>query len=113
MIEVQSLSRYYGEESAIEDLSFQIQDKQVVGFLGLNGAGKSTTLKILATLLSPSSGSIVIDGNNYDDTSIAFRSNIGFLPEEPLSLSIFLRRLGCTKGPFQIDLVITYSFSFF
>ena len=83
MIEVQSLSRYYGDFAAIEDLSFQIQNKQVVGFLGLNGAGKSTTLKILATLLSPSSGSVVIDGNNYDDTSIAFRSQIGFLPEEP------------------------------
>ena len=83
MIEVQSLSRYYGDFAAIEDLSFQIQNKQVVGFLGLNGAGKSTTLKILATLLSPSSGSIIIDGNNYDDASIAFRSQIGFLPEEP------------------------------
>lgn len=83
MIEVQSLSRYYGDFAAIEDLSFQIQNKQVVGFLGLNGAGKSTTLKILATLLSPSSGSVVIDGNNYDDASIAFRSQIGFLPEEP------------------------------
>ena len=83
MIEVQSLSRYYGDFAAIEDLSFQIQNKQVGGFLGLNGAGKSTTLKILATLLSPSSGSVVIDGNNYDDTSIAFRSQIGFLPEEP------------------------------
>ena len=83
MIEVQSLSRYYGDFAAIEDLSFQIQNKQVVGFLGLNGAGKSTTLKILATLLSPSSGSVVIDGNNYDDTSIEFRSQIGFLPEEP------------------------------
>ena len=83
MIEVQSLSRYYGDFAAIEDLTFQIQNKQVVGFLGLNGAGKSTTLKILATLLSPSTGSVVIDGNNYDDTSIAFRSQIGFLPEEP------------------------------
>lgn len=83
MIEVQSLSRYYGDFAAIEDLTFQIQSKQVVGFLGLNGAGKSTTLKILATLLSPSNGSVVIDGNDYDDTSIAFRSQIGFLPEEP------------------------------
>ena len=103
MIEVQSLSRYYGEESAIEDLTFQIQDKQVVGFLGLNGAGKSTTLKILATLLSPSSGSIVIDGNNYDDTSISFRSNIGFLPEEPplyreMTVLSFLKHVARLRG---------------
>jgi len=103
VIEVQSLSRYYGEESAIEDLTFQIQDKQVVGFLGLNGAGKSTTLKILATLLSPSSGSIVIDGNNYDDTSISFRSNIGFLPEEPplyreMTVLSFLKHVARLRG---------------
>ena len=83
MLEVQSLSRYYGEFAAIEKLSFRIQEKQVVGFLGLNGAGKSTTLKILATLLTPSEGSIVIDGVNYDDMDISFRANIGFLPEEP------------------------------
>ena len=103
MIEVQSLSRYYNEFAAIEDLSFQIQDKQVVGFLGLNGAGKSTTLKILATLLSPSSGRIVIDGNNYDDTSISFRSNIGFLPEEPplyreMSVQGFLKHVALLRG---------------
>ena len=83
MIEVQSLSRYYGDKAAIERLSFHIEDRQVVGFLGLNGAGKSTTLKILATLLSPSNGTVVIDGHNYDDTAIDFRANIGFLPEEP------------------------------
>ena len=83
MLEVQSLSRYYGEFAAIQDISFKIEQHQVVGFLGLNGAGKSTTLKILATLLTPSTGTVIIDGKDYDDADISFRSNIGFLPEDP------------------------------
>ncbi|MEC7985257.1 MAG: ABC transporter ATP-binding protein [Myxococcota bacterium] len=83
MIVVESLSRYYGDFAAIENLTFQIDSKEVVGFLGLNGAGKSTTLKILATLLSPSNGKIEIDGTDLESAPVSFRSQIGFLPEEP------------------------------
>ena len=83
MIKVQSLSRYYGSKPAIQNLSFEIESKQVIGFLGLNGAGKSTTLKILAGLLTPSEGNVEIDGRNLLDSTDSFRSYIGYLPEEP------------------------------
>ena len=83
MIKVQSLSRYYGSKPAIQNLSFEIKSKQVIGFLGLNGAGKSTTLKILAGLLTPSEGNVEIDGRNLLDSTDSFRSYIGYLPEEP------------------------------
>ena len=83
MIKVQSLSRYYGSKPAIDNLSFEIESKQVVGFLGLNGAGKSTTLRILAGLLTPSSGNVEIDGRNLLENTDKFRSSIGYLPEEP------------------------------
>ncbi len=83
MIEVRNLSRYYGNFAAISDLSFSIKENEVIGFLGLNGAGKSTTLKILAGLLSPSQGEIFIDSMNWVENPDAFRSKIGFLPEEP------------------------------
>ena len=83
MIEVRNLHRYYGDFAAISDLSFDIAQHEIIGFLGLNGAGKSTTLKILAGLLSPSSGDIIIDGINWIEHPKHFRSNIGFLPEEP------------------------------
>ena len=83
MIEVRNLSRFYGAKSAISDLSFSIQSNEVVGFIGLNGVGKSTTLKILACLLEPSSGEVIIDGENLANAPVSFRSNIGFLPEEP------------------------------
>jgi ABC-2 type transport system ATP-binding protein len=82
MIEVRSLSRYYGESRAVDSVSFTIQDHEVVGFLGLNGAGKSTTLKVLAGLLAPSSGSVIVDGVDMTDAPTSFRRHIGYLPED-------------------------------
>ena len=98
MIEVQHLSRYYGDFAAISDISFSIQKHEIIGFLGLNGAGKSTTLKILAGLLSPSEGQVFINEINWVENPEVFRANIGFLPEEPplykeMTVREFLRYL--------------------
>lgn len=82
MIEVSSLTRYYGSHAAVNDVSFTIADREIVGFLGLNGAGKSTTLKVLAGLLLPSSGSVKIDGLDVVQAPDSMRSRIGFLPED-------------------------------
>ena len=103
MIEVRSLSRYYGEFAAIEDISFDIRSNEVVGFLGLNGAGKSTTLKILAGLLAPSEGSVMVDGSDLLSAPSAFRARIGYLPEEPplyreMTVSEFLAYLAELRG---------------
>ena len=62
MIQVEGLTKYYGEHAAIRDLAFTIGKGEVIGFLGLNGAGKTTTLKILGCVLLPTSGRVVIDG---------------------------------------------------
>ena len=83
MITVEGLSHWYGDRRAIEDLSFSIQEKEIVGFLGLNGAGKSTTLKILAGLVVPTAGTVSIDGVDLVGAGAAFRARIGYLPEEP------------------------------
>ncbi len=103
MIEVQSLSRYYGNHQAVREVSFSIAAHQVVGFLGLNGAGKSTTLKVIAGLLPPTSGSVHIDGVDVTAASISARSRIGFLPEDPplykeMTVSEFLQFLGRLRG---------------
>jgi len=103
MIQVESLSRYYGEHRAVHDVTFSIEPNTVVGFLGLNGAGKSTTLKVLAGLLSPSAGVVLIDGVELDSAPVSFRSRIGFLPEDPplydeMTVSEFLAYVGSLRG---------------
>jgi ABC-2 type transport system ATP-binding protein len=83
MIQVEGLSKYYGEHAAVRDLSFSIGKGEVIGFLGLNGAGKTTTLKILGCVLLPTSGRVVIDGFDVVKDPHAVRQRIGFLPDTP------------------------------
>ncbi len=83
MIEVNSLSRRFGNNYAVDDVSFFIGDGEVVGLLGPNGAGKSTTMNMLTGYLSPTSGEIKIDGVDIFDDPQASRKKIGFLPEQP------------------------------
>jgi ABC-2 type transport system ATP-binding protein len=83
MIEVDKLTKYFGERAAIRDLSFSIAKGEVIGFLGLNGAGKTTTLRILGCLLLPSSGTVTVDGIEVTQDPYAIRRNIGFLPDTP------------------------------
>ncbi len=103
MIEVRALSRYYGDFAALTKLDFDIKKNEVVGFVGRNGAGKSTALKILAGLLAPSTGTVVIDGTNIESANSKFRSKIGFLPEKPplydeMTVTEFLKYLGKLRG---------------
>ena len=83
MIEVEGLTKYYGEHAAIRDLSFSIDKGEVIGFLGLNGAGKSTTLKVLGCVLLPTSGKVSIDGFDVARDPHEIRKRIGFLPDTP------------------------------
>jgi|TARA_B110000495_G_C22977946_1_gene574580 ABC-2 type transport system ATP-binding protein len=103
MIDVQSLSRYYGSRCAVDRVSFSISSNEVVGFLGLNGAGKTTTLKVLAGLLLPSGGSVSVDGVDMSESPTGVRSRIGFLPEDPplyqeMTVRDCLRFVGGLRG---------------
>ncbi len=83
MIQVEGLTKYYGARAAIRDLSFTIEQGGVVGFLGLNGAGKSTTLKVLGCVLLPTSGTVTIDGFDVTKDPHEIRKRIGLLPDTP------------------------------
>lgn len=81
MIKVKNLSRYYGDFCAVNDVSFEIEKGQIVGLLGHNGAGKTTIMKMLTSLLEPSGGSILIDGIDIVKSPEITKKYIGFLPE--------------------------------
>jgi ABC-2 type transport system ATP-binding protein len=103
MINVESVCRYYGQNAAISQVSFTVEPNTVVGFLGRNGAGKSTMLKILAGLLEPSSGHVEINGKDLSEGEDTFQSQIGYLPEEPplyreMTVTDYLMFLGGLRG---------------
>ena len=81
MIKVDNLSKYYGTFEAVKSISFDLKDGEVVGFLGANGAGKSTTLKIITGFLTPSSGSVHVNGQDILTNSYNIQKEIGYLPE--------------------------------
>ncbi len=81
MIEVQSLSKYYGSFTALNKVNFTIKAGEIVGLLGHNGAGKTTTLKILTGYLQPDEGTVSIDGKDVLTETQAAQEIIGYLPE--------------------------------
>lgn len=83
MIEVNGLTKKYGNHYAIKDLSFSIEKGKVYGFLGPNGAGKSTTMNIITGYLAATSGSVTVDGHDILKESEAAKKCIGYLPELP------------------------------
>ena len=83
MLEVKKLSGGYANIPVLKDVSFQVADGELVGLIGLNGAGKSTTIKEIIGLLTPYEGQILIDGQTILGQAEAYRKKIGFIPETP------------------------------
>ena len=81
MIQVKGLIKNYNEVEAVKSIDFTINHGEVVGFLGANGAGKSTTLKILTGYLSPTAGEVLIEGLNIENHSHELKKIVGYLPE--------------------------------
>ncbi len=83
MIKVSNLSKKYDKKLAVNNISFEIRDGEILGFLGPNGSGKTTTLNILVGLIESTSGSVEMDGVNMLDNSIETKKKIAFLPDNP------------------------------
>lgn len=91
-VKVNQLTKVYGQQIAVDAISFEARPGEVLGFLGPNGAGKSTTMKMLTCFISPTSGSATICGRDIESESIEARRLIGYLPENnPLYKDLFVR----------------------
>jgi ABC-2 type transport system ATP-binding protein len=80
-IQVTRLTKTYGEQKAVDDISFEVKTGEVVGFLGPNGAGKSTTMKIITCYMAPNAGQVMLDQFNADEHPEEIKKRIGYLPE--------------------------------
>lgn len=103
MIRVENLTKVFGSISALRDVSFKIEKGESVGFLGPNGSGKTTTLRILTCFLPPTSGTVLVDGHDVIQDSMEVRRRIGYFPEKvPLypwmKVSSFLDFVAEVKG---------------
>jgi len=90
-IEVQNISKSYGAQKALDNVSFSVKKGEIVGFLGPNGAGKSTLMKILTTFLNADEGLATVNGNDVTENQKAVQLSIGYLPEHnPLYLDLYV-----------------------
>ena len=83
MIEIQNMSKRYGNVNAVRDLTFTLEKGEILGFLGPNGAGKSTTMNIITGFMPPTSGSVKVCGYDVMEDPIEVKKRIGYLPEQP------------------------------
>ncbi len=91
-IKVENLTKIYGSQKAVNDVSFSIKSGEIVGFLGPNGAGKSTTMKILTGFISPTSGKAFVNEKSVATEKLQIQKEIGYLPEHnPLYLEMYVR----------------------
>lgn len=91
-INAENISKLYGKQKALNNVSFQVGEKEIVGFLGPNGAGKSTMMKILTCYIPQSSGKASVCGFDVENESIQVRKNVGYLPEHnPLYLEMYVK----------------------
>lgn len=91
-ISVSHLTKIYGKQKAVDDISFSVGNNEIVGFLGPNGAGKSTTMKIVTGYLAADSGDAIVNGINVNADSLEAKKQIGYLPEgNPLYYEMYVR----------------------
>jgi ABC-2 type transport system ATP-binding protein len=103
MITTKHLSKRYGEKLAVDDLTFTVTPGEVLGFLGANGAGKSTTMRMIAGFISPSAGEVSVCGHDIETAPVAAKSCMGYLPEGApsygeMTVSEFLNFVADVRG---------------
>ncbi len=91
-IAVQGVSKYYGDQKALDNVSFEVKTGEIVGFIGPNGAGKSTMMKIITGFIPASSGKVIVNGLPVEADNLEVKKQIGYLPENnPLYPEMYVR----------------------
>ena len=103
-IEVKNVFKYYGDQAALNDVSFKVNSGEIIAFLGPNGAGKSTMMKIITCFIPKTSGTVKVCGIDVEDDSIEVRKKVGYLPEHnPLYLDMYVKEyLDFTAGIYKL-----------
>ncbi|HEX4950906.1 MAG TPA: ABC transporter ATP-binding protein [Blastocatellia bacterium] len=109
MIEVEHLSKSYGNSQAVNDISFTVNKGEILGFLGPNGAGKTTTMRIITGYLPATKGTVRVSGFDVAEQSLEVRKRIGYLPETPplypeMSVRDYLHFIAQIKGVASADI---------
>lgn len=90
-IKIQNITKIYGKQKALDNVSFEVKSGEIVGFLGPNGAGKSTLMKIITGYIPPTAGDVFVNGMNVMESHMAIRRTIGYLPEQnPLYTDMYI-----------------------
>ncbi len=104
-IEVKNITKNYGAQKALDNVSFSVKNGEIVGFLGPNGAGKSTLMKILTTYITSDEGSASVNGNDVVTSQKEVQKSVGYLPEHnPLYLDLYVREyLAFNADVYKVD----------
>ena len=104
-IRVSSVNKFYNQQQALKEVSFEVGKGEIVGFLGPNGAGKSTMMKILTGFIKPNSGEVLVDEIDVLTSALEAQKNIGYLPEHnPLYADMYVREyLHFQAAIFKVD----------
>ena len=91
-VEIKEVSKFYGKQNALDNVSFKINTGEIVAFIGPNGAGKTTLMKIITGFIPQSSGEVFVNGLNIAEHPIEAKEKIGYLPENnPLYLDMYVK----------------------
>jgi len=103
-VETRQITKLFGKQKALDEVSFSIKKGELVGFLGPNGAGKSTMMKIITGFLPPDSGEVIVNGQKVESKNPEIRKNIGYLPEHnPLYTDLYVKEfLEITAGFYKL-----------
>src|SRR6187401_3603808 len=91
-VKISNVTKLYGKQKALDDVSFEVNTGQVVGFLGPNGAGKSTMMKIITCFIPQTEGKVTVEGFDVNEQSVEVRRTVGYLPEHnPLYPDMYIK----------------------